>query len=643
MEQEMGNGWAEGVHPDDFARCLDIYVSHFDRRESFRIQYRLKHHSGEYRWIDDQGVPRFAGDQSFEGYIGSCIDIHESKLAEQKVSENEERWRFALEGAGDGIWDWNPTSNEVTFSKRWKEMIGYTEQELPNTVATWEEHLHPDEKDSVWASIQECFEYKNDYYRNEFRFRCKDGAWKWISSRGMVINRDMDGNPLRMIGTHTDISDRKNLERNLLNESEKNLTLLRNASDGIHILDLEGNVLQASDSFCQMLGYPLKEVIGMNVAQWDGTFAKSEIGSVIRQHFEQHQYVEFEAVHRRKDGTTFEVHISGNAQILNGQPVMFYSSRDISQRKTLEEGMRTLSTAVEQSPVSVVITDLKANIKFVNPRFTVVTGYTAEEAIGQNPRILQSGLTPKETHKELWDSLVKGRIWHGELANKRKNGELYWEECFISPVRNGTGVIKNYVATKIDITERKAMEEQIQQLAFYDPLTKLPNRRLLSDRLSQVMSASRRSGIYGAVIFLDLDNFKPVNDIHGQAIGDLLLVEAAMRLKSCVREMDTVARFGGDEFVIMLSELDTDKSDSISQAKGVAEKILALLSATYKIGIKSNEGYADRIVEHQCTASIGMAVFVNQQNSQEEIIGWADAAMYQAKESGRNQIRLYSE
>jgi diguanylate cyclase (GGDEF)-like protein/PAS domain S-box-containing protein len=335
----------------------------------------------------------------------------------------------------------------------------------------------------------------------------------------MVIKRDMDGNPIRMIGTHSDISDRKILEIKLLAESQKNLSLLRNASDGIHILDLEGNVVEASQSFCNMLGYPLNEVIGMNVSQWEAMFEKSELTSVIRQQFEQHKYVQFETVHRRKDGTTFDVEISGGPQKVNGQNCMFYSARDITQRKLLEE--------------------------------------------------------------------------------------------------------------------------QIQQLAYYDPLTKLPNRRLLSDRLSQVMPASRRSGVYGAIIFLDLDNFKPLNDIHGHSIGDLLLVEAAIRLKSCVREMDTVARFGGDEFVIMLSELDMDKNASISQANQVAVKILASLSATYKLNIKSNEGYADRIVEHQCTASIGVAVFINHENSMEDIIGCADAAMYQAKESGRNQIRVY--
>ncbi|MDP2155533.1 MAG: GGDEF domain-containing protein, partial [Sulfuricella sp.] len=187
---------------------------------------------------------------------------------------------------------------------------------------------------------------------------------------------------------------------------------------------------------------------------------------------------------------------------------------------------------------------------------------------------------------------------------------------------------------------RKQMEDQVRQLAFYDTLTKLPNRRLLNDRLIQAMAASKRSGCYGAVMFLDLDNFKPLNDTHGHAVGDLLLIEVADRLKSCVREMDTVARFGGDEFVVMLSDLNADKDESTSQAEIVAEKIRIALSEPYLLIIK-HEGKADTTVEHHCAASIGVALFFNHEASQDEILKWADTAMYQAKEAGGNQIEFY--
>lgn len=190
-----------------------------------------------------------------------------------------------------------------------------------------------------------------------------------------------------------------------------------------------------------------------------------------------------------------------------------------------------------------------------------------------------------------------------------------------------------------EIANRKAVEEQVSQLAFYDPLTKLPNRRLLNDRLIQNMAASKRSGCYGALMFLDLDNFKPLNDTHGHSIGDLLLMEAANRIKKCVREIDTVARFGGDEFVVLLSELNTEKSSSIKQASIIAEKIRATLSEPYLLPIRHELDETE--IEHRCTASIGVAIFANHEGSPDDILKWADKAMYQAKEAGRNLIRFY--
>jgi diguanylate cyclase (GGDEF)-like protein len=195
------------------------------------------------------------------------------------------------------------------------------------------------------------------------------------------------------------------------------------------------------------------------------------------------------------------------------------------------------------------------------------------------------------------------------------------------------------VALETEIAERKQMEQRVRQMAFHDVLTELPNRLLLSDRLSQAMAASMRGGFYGALMFLDLDNFKPLNDTLGHEVGDYLLIEVADRLKSCVRQMDTVARFGGDEFVVMLGELHTDQAISAAQAHTVAEKIRALLSAPYLLTIQQ-EGKPDTLVEHHCTASIGLVLFFNHQASQSDILKWADAAMYQAKKAGGNTIRF---
>jgi diguanylate cyclase (GGDEF)-like protein len=180
----------------------------------------------------------------------------------------------------------------------------------------------------------------------------------------------------------------------------------------------------------------------------------------------------------------------------------------------------------------------------------------------------------------------------------------------------------------------------VRQLAFYDPLTKLPNRRLLNDRLAQAMATSKRNACHGAVMVLDLDNFKPLNDKHGHLVGDLLLVEAARRLASCVRESDTVARFGGDEFVVMLSDLNTEIAESTVQASSIAEKIRIKLSAPYLLKVSDDAG-AQATVQHCCSASIGAVVFTGNQTSQEDVVKWADAAMYRAKDDGRNLVRFH--
>jgi diguanylate cyclase (GGDEF)-like protein len=220
------------------------------------------------------------------------------------------------------------------------------------------------------------------------------------------------------------------------------------------------------------------------------------------------------------------------------------------------------------------------------------------------------------------------------------SGNKGWVSTNKWPLLNAEGRVVGLFGISRDITERIQMEEQIREMAFHDTLTNLPNRRLLTDRLTQAIAASKRSGCYGALMFLDLDNFKPLNDAHGHDAGDLLLIEVAERLKGCVREIDTVARSGGDEFIVILGELDKQEAESNTQAGIVAEKIRGKLSEPYLLTVK-REGNADLTVEHHCTASIGVALFGNLETSQDDILNRADSAMYQSKAAGRNLIRFY--
>lgn len=290
--------------------------------------------------------------------------------------------------------------------------------------------------------------------------------------------------------------------------------------------------------------------------------------------------------------------------------------------------------------------DKDLRMTYISPADERLRGFKADEVVGHHvfEMFTDEGIaTVKETMRQRKAMAREGNqseFLNFEAQHHCKDGSLIWGEIFSTPEYDAQGTIIGYHGITREISKRKQMEEQVRQLAFHDSLTNLPNRRLFFDRLRQSMAASKRSERYSALMFLDLDNFKLLNDKHGHVAGDLLLIVAADRLKRSVREMDTVARFGGDEFVVMLNELDTDKAASVSQAGIVAEKIRSALSAPYLLNI-SKDGKTDVTIEHHCTASIGVVVFINHEISQDDILKWADATMYRAKEDGRNLIRFY--
>ena len=296
-----------------------------------------------------------------------------------------------------------------------------------------------------------------------------------------------------------------------------------------------------------------------------------------------------------------------------------------------EKSMKLAASIYQSNADAIVVTDENNLIVDVNPAFTRITGYTLDEVIGKDPKILQSGRHDKEFYRQMWQSILNKGHWQGEMWDKRKDGGLYAKLAHINVLRRSDGNVYRYVAQFSDITEKKQKDELIYWQANYDSLTSLPNRRLFNDRLGHALAASKRNAHYGALMFLDLDKFKTLNDMMGHGYGDMLLVEVAKRLKSCTRDEDTVARLGGDEFVVLIEDVSEDADVALQYVAQIAEKIRAAIAAPYQLNTYT----------HYSSPSIGVCPFYGNNEPIDELIKRADMAMYQAKDSGRNRVRFF--
>lgn len=416
-------------------------------------------------------------------------------------------------------------------------------------------------------------------------------------------------------------------------ESEKNKMLLHVASDGIYILDQEGKLVLTNDTLCRMLGYTPEEMHDMTVAQWNEKWTAEKVKAKITELLSRPEGVVFETRFRRSDGRFVEVEINAVSVEIEGRTMLYSSVRDITQRRESEEALRLAATVFNTVDEAVMVICLKGLIVTVNPAFSVITGYTSDEVIGKSPRILTAGApTPTllmehpDFFEELWESLTAAGKWQGEVGNRRKDGEYYIVWLSINRVYDSQNRPIHYVAVFSDISARKATEEQMSYLAHYDALTELPNRTLFTDRLQQALTQAKRDKAHLALVYLDLDNFKPVNDTFGHHIGDLLLKEVAKRLQECKRESDTVSRIGGDEFIMLLPTIETELDAIV-----VADKILHALSQRFEL-----DGHS-----LQLSTSIGIATYPEHGSDEKLLIKHADIAMYHAKKSGRNNVKLY--
>ena len=403
-------------------------------------------------------------------------------------------------------------------------------------------------------------------------------------------------------------------------------------SQGVLITDAQRRITYANTAFERISGYSEAEVLGLEPTFMYGAETDPETLEKLRAALLHGETFTCTLMNYRKDGTAFWNELSITPVYdAQGQLTQFVGGiRDVTQERLVEQEIRIAATAFE-SLHGIVVTDVSGTIVRVNNAFTDMTGYSSDEVVGQKPSLFKSGRHDKEFYADMWRQLLDTGGWSGEVWDRRKNGEIYPKWQTISAVKGPDGQTTHYVAAFSDTTESKEAEEQIRNLAFYDPLTGLPNRRLLMDRLQQGQAISARSRHQGALLFIDLDQFKTLNDTMGHDVGDLLLQQVSERLTGCVRDGDTVARLGGDEFVVMLEELSENPEEAATQARVAGENILAALNQPYQLA-----GH-----EHHSTPSIGVTLYCGHEITIDEMLKRADLAMYQSKASGRNAMRFF--
>ncbi|MGB7816604.1 MAG: PAS domain S-box protein [Methylotenera sp.] len=645
-EDEVINGldeWESRIHPEDKVATLANVQDCLDGKTPiFASEYRFLCKDGSYKWVLDRGV---VVSRSEDGkplrMIGTSSDISKRKQMEEALKESEYRWKFAIEGSGDGVWDVNVQTQEANYSKHWKEMLGFSEDEVLTTRQEWISRIHPDDRERVLALGQAYLDGVTNSYVVEYRLQCKDGQYKWMLSRGVVVSLDEEGKPLRMIGTQTDITEHKLTENRLmqmqaaLQESHDRFKdLYEFAPIGYLTISSHGLITQLNWRASAMLGLDRKNIIHKRFTQFIDETDKGRWARMFlaMKELATGEELSFDLKFTLHNGMTFIANLNcARMDDADEQSMLRVTLEDISMVKKSEAELRVAATAFE-SHDGLMITDADNKILKVNKAFSTITGYSDEEVVGKTPHMLASGRHDAAFFAAMWESLNKTGRWTGEIWNRRKSGDVYPENLTITAVKGEKGVVTNYVATFTDISMIKAAADEIQQLAFFDSLTHLPNRRLLMDRLKHALSASARNGRQGAVLFLDLDHFKVLNDSLGHDIGDLLLQQVAERLTTCVREGDTVARLGGDEYVVVLEDLSEQDLEAAAQTETIANKILAALNLPYQLDAH----------EHHITPSIGIAVFKNHSSTIEELLKQADIAMYQAKKAGRNTLRFFN-
>ena len=537
-----------------------------------------------------------------------------------------------LQGSELGYWDWYYQTGEHSVDDLWLSMLGLASSQIKGDVSDWDLLIHPDDKQLVMDVIQAHIKAKTPYI-TEFRMKHADGHWVWIQGAGAVVEYHyVTGEPVRLSGTHQDISLRKKSEQALLASQVLLQTAQKAAKLGSYVTNINECTWSNDKAFDSIFG--IDEHFKRTFTSWEGIVHpddRSQLTECIRASIKKkEQFLSMEyRVTRPSDGETVWVASWTYNEYTKDGLVTKQTGviQDITERKRAEEKLALSARVLNEAHESIAITDANGLLIDINPAFSDITGYERSDVIGHNPKILSSGRQTPDFYEVMWSTINKRGYWKGEIWNRKKSGEVYASLMSISALYDLSGAVLNYISISTDITDSKNQQEKLNLMAHYDALTGLPNRVLFADRFKQSIAHSKRSQHQLAVCFLDLDSFKPVNDNYGHEVGDKLLVEVANRITGIIREEDTVSRQGGDEFALLLNDIE-----SSSQCEQTLERIHHSLAKPYLI---------DNI-QHVITASSGATIYPNDNGDIDTLLRHADQAMYQAKLAGKHRYHLFN-
>ncbi|MBI5095627.1 MAG: PAS domain S-box protein, partial [Candidatus Hydrogenedentes bacterium] len=523
--------------------------------------------------------------------------VRERNQAEREVRKSSEQLSLAIEGSGVGLWDWALPGGDTVFNERGAAMLGYALSELsPMSQRKWEQMCHPDDLLKSRALLQKHFAGATPYYECEERLRHKDGHWIWVLDRGRVTAWDAQGRPSRMTGTHLDITERKRAEDELRTSREQLSLAIEGSGVGLWDWMVKDGLTIINDRGAQMLGYALNELSPLSDERWEALCHPDDLKAsraALKKHFARETpYFEFEERLRHKDGRWVWVLDRGRVMEWDeeGRPARMTGTHlDITERKRSEQEYQRLISAIEQASEAVVITDVDAVIQYVNPAFERITGYTREEALGANPRILKSGKHDAAFYQEMWRTLSRGETWTGRVVNKRKDGSLYTDEGTLSPVRDASGQTVNYVAVKRDVTREITLEEQLYQSQRMEAIGQLAGgvAHDFNNLLQSILG-------YTDLILDDAD----LADRHRAELGEVH--SAARRAAELTRQILAFSR----RQVLQLSDLDLNEvvSGLVRMLRRTLREDISLdIIPGYRLGtVHADRGQLEQVLLNLC-------------------------------------------